>query len=106
MTGTGMLAFRPEDAPIRLVMPKGRWHIDTLLGTLMATDAFLENKTKDGTYQFRGEGTDTLTLVRRFKVSLEFATPKSDPFIDPVFYAKAGVGHMDDFRLMKVERKE
>ncbi|MFP4057966.1 MAG: hypothetical protein ACLF0G_13950 [Candidatus Brocadiia bacterium] len=61
-----LLAFRPSEAPETLRMPTGRWHIDTLLGTLMATDAFIGEKTSDETFRFQGLGTDALTLVRRY----------------------------------------
>jgi hypothetical protein len=37
------------------------------------------------------------------QVSLEFTTPKWDPFIDLVFYCDDGTAYLDDFSLMKAE---
>ena len=39
------------------------------------------------------------------KLSLEFTTPKWDPFIDVVFHAEGGIGYLDDFCLKRLDAK-
>jgi hypothetical protein len=70
-----LLAFRPDQAPTELVMPTGRWHIDTMLGTLMSTGAFFPGQAVrsddianvEHQDQLTGQGTDRLVLTRRFR---------------------------------------
>ncbi len=70
-----LLAFQPDQAPTELVMPTGRWHIDTMLGTLMSTGAFFPGQAVreddianvEHRDELTGEGTGRLVLTRRFK---------------------------------------
>lgn len=74
--GIHLLAFDPATAPTEeafaKMMPTGRWHIDTFLGSPLGTDAFIPGdlKTQDASYDFRIDNdAGALTLVRHFKGS-------------------------------------
>ena len=68
--GIHMLSFWPSDPPAPLVLPTGRWHIDTYLGAIISTGAFIPGQSTRNndnyTQTLQGSGTDRLILTRRF----------------------------------------
>ena len=68
--GIHLLAFRPEEASEGVVLPKGRWHIDTMLGAAISTGSFIPGASQRTNVNYANElsgaGTGSLVMIRRY----------------------------------------
>lgn len=69
--GIHLLAFRPEEGKDTVALPKGRWHIDTMLGAAISTGSFMPGSSttvREGySESWSGEGTERLVLIRTYR---------------------------------------